>query len=131
MKTFPNGGEWGVQNGSIKKNEVLQVTSLFFWKFYYSLRTFYKMFIWRTNYPNAHIRTFRKSWGFIWGCFFSVSILKVTGLPSRIYTFPKKSLHKFFRECFQRDVFRVVPFKQIELYNLQAINILKTGKYLL
>ena len=131
MKTFPNRGEWGVQNGSIKKNEVLQVTSLFFWKFYYSLRTFYKLFIWRINYPNAHIRTFRKSWGFIWGCFFSVSILKVTGLPSRIYTFPKKSLHKFFRECFQRDVFRVVPFRQIELYNLQAINILKTGKYLL
>ena len=32
--------------------------------------------IWCTNYPNVHIRTFYKSWNFVWGCFFNVNILK-------------------------------------------------------
>ena len=31
--------------------------------------------IWCINYLNVHIYTFRFPWSFIWGCFFSVSIL--------------------------------------------------------
>ena len=30
-----------------------------------------------TNYLNVHIHIFRKRWSFIWGCFFSVSILNL------------------------------------------------------
>ena len=67
--------EWWVQNGPIKKDGVLPVTNLFFWKFCFSFRTSYKELIWCTNEPNAHIRTFRKRWSFIWRCFFPVSIL--------------------------------------------------------
>ena len=37
----------------------------------------YNEFIWCTNEPNAHIRTFCKRWSFIWRCFFLVSILNV------------------------------------------------------
>ena len=33
--------EWSVQNGSFTKNRVLPVTTLFFWKFCFSLRTSY------------------------------------------------------------------------------------------
>ena len=66
--------EWWVQNGPITKNGVLPVTTLFFWKFCFSLRTFYKELIWCTNYPNIYIPTFCKQRGFIWRCFFPVSI---------------------------------------------------------
>ena len=52
------------------------ITTLFFWKFYFSLRTFYNEFIWYTNYLNAHIRTFFMHCSFVWGCCFPVSILK-------------------------------------------------------
>ena len=48
----------------------------FFWKFCFSLRTSSKELIWCANDPNAHIRTFCKCWSFIWGYFFTVSILK-------------------------------------------------------
>ena len=68
--------EWWVQSGPTTKNGVLPVTTLFFRKCCFSLRTSYKKFIWCTNNPNAHIRTFCKCWSFIWWCFFSVSILK-------------------------------------------------------
>ena len=61
--------EWRVQNGPIIKNRVLPVTALFFWRFCFSLRTFYKELIWCTNDPNAHIYTFCKRWSFIWRCF--------------------------------------------------------------
>ena len=64
------------KNGPIRKKEVLPVTTLFFWKFCFSLRTSYKELICCTNNPNAHICTFCKRWRFIWGCFFPVSILK-------------------------------------------------------
>ena len=37
--------EWWVQNGPIKKNGVLPVTSLLFWKFCFSLRTSYRMYL--------------------------------------------------------------------------------------
>ena len=60
--------EWWVQNGPITKNRVLPVTTLFFWKFCFSLRTSYKKLIWCTNGPNAHILTFWKRWSFIWRC---------------------------------------------------------------
>ena len=64
--------EWWVQNEPIAKNGVLPVTTLFFWKSSFSLRTSY----WCTNDWNAHIRAFCKPWSFIWRCFFSVSNLK-------------------------------------------------------
>ena len=50
--------------------------TLFFWKFYFSVKTSYQELIWCTNYPNAHIPTFCKCWSFIWECFFPMSILK-------------------------------------------------------
>ena len=68
--------EWGVQNGPIRKNGVLPVTTLFFRKFCFSLRTSYKKLIWCANHPNVHIHTFRERWSFILGCFFPVSIFK-------------------------------------------------------
>ena len=37
--------EWRVQNGPIRKNGVLPVTTLVFQKFYFSLRTSYKELI--------------------------------------------------------------------------------------
>ena len=67
--------EWWLQNGPITKNGVLPVTTFFFWKFCFSLRTSHKELIWCTNYPNVHIPTFCKRWSFIWHCFFPVSIL--------------------------------------------------------
>ena len=68
--------EWWVQNEPITKNGVLPVTTLYFWKFCFSLRTSYKEMIWCTNNPNPHIRTFCRRWNFIWRYFFPVSILK-------------------------------------------------------
>ena len=43
--------KWWLQNGSITKNGVLPVTTLFFWKFYFSLRTSYKELICCTYNP--------------------------------------------------------------------------------
>ena len=68
--------EWWLQNGPIKKNGDLPVTTLFFWKFCFSLRTSYKELVWCAQNPNVHIRTFCKRWSFIWRYFFPVSILK-------------------------------------------------------
>ena len=62
-------------NGPITKSGVLQGITLFSWKFCFRLRTSYKEFIWCTNYPNVHNRTFCKRWSFIWRCFFPASIL--------------------------------------------------------
>ena len=67
--------EWWLQNGPIKKNEVLPVTNLFFWKIFFSLKASYNELIWCINYTNVHIRTFCKRWSFIWRCFFPVNIL--------------------------------------------------------
>ena len=67
--------DWWVQNWTITKNGVSPVTTLFFWKFCFSLRTFYKELIWCTSDPNVHIRAFCKRWSFIWRWFFPVSIL--------------------------------------------------------
>ena len=68
--------EWWVQNGPITKKGVLPVTTSYFWKSCFNLRTSYKELIWCSNYPNVHIRNFCKRWSFIWWCFFPVSILK-------------------------------------------------------
>ena len=62
-------------SGPIKKNVVVPLTTLFFWKFYFSSRTYYKKLIWCTNDPNANVPTFRKCWSFFWRCFYPVSIL--------------------------------------------------------
>ena len=51
---------WWVQNGPIKKHEVLQESTLFFWKFCLGSITSYNEFIWCTNNPDAHICTFSK-----------------------------------------------------------------------
>ena len=64
-----------VQNRPTTKNGVLPVTTLFFWKFCFSLRTFYKELIWCTNDLNVHIPTFLKRKSFIWLCFSPESIL--------------------------------------------------------
>ena len=58
--------EWEVQNGPITKNGVLPGTTLFFWRFCFSLRISYKELIWCTNYPNFYIHVFRNCWTFIW-----------------------------------------------------------------
>ena len=63
------------QNAPITKNGVLPVTTLFFWKIYFSLRTSYKELICCTSNSNAHVCTFCKCWSFIMRCFFSLSIL--------------------------------------------------------
>ena len=76
--------ECGVQSGSIIKNGILPVTNLFFWTFYFSLRTSYKELIWCTNDPNYHILIFCKGWSFILRCFFPVSILKTHFVSSRL-----------------------------------------------
>ena len=57
-------------------NGVLPVTTLYFQKFCFSLRTSCKELIWCINDPNANICTCFKRWSFIWLCFFPVSILK-------------------------------------------------------
>ena len=67
--------EWWVQNGPITKNGVLPVTTLFFWKCYFSLGTSYKELIWFTNDSNPHIRIFCNRWSVIWQCFSPLSIL--------------------------------------------------------
>ena len=68
--------EWEVQYWFVTKDGVLPVTTLFFWKFYFRMRTSSKKLIRCTNYPNVHIYTFCKRWSFIWRCFFPASILK-------------------------------------------------------
>ena len=68
--------EWKVQHGPITKDGILPLTTLFFWKFCFRVRTSSKELIRYTSYPNAHIHTFCKRWSFI--CFFPVSIFKQT-----------------------------------------------------
>ena len=48
--------EWWLQNGPITKDGVLPVTTLFFWKFCFSLRTSYK-YSW-FNVPTAQMSIF-------------------------------------------------------------------------
>ena len=65
-----------VQNASVTKNVGLPVTTFLREReFCFSFGTSYKALIWRNKDPDGHIRTFCKQWGFIWRCFFPVSIL--------------------------------------------------------
>ena len=52
-----------------QRTDFCQQTTLFFWKFCFSLRTSYKELIWYTNEPNTHILTFRKRWILFDGAF--------------------------------------------------------------
>ena len=85
--------EWWAQNGAITKNEVLPVTTLFFWKFCFSLRTSYRswfdvrktqmptlllsvstgVFIFRSFFPVSIINTDFWNGSFAWtGCIFNL-----------------------------------------------------------
>ena len=61
--------EWGVQNRPIAKNGVLPITTLYFWKICFNMRTSYKELIWCINYSIVRIHTFLKRLKFIWVCF--------------------------------------------------------------
>ena len=75
------------------------ITTLFLWKLYFSVRIPYKELIWCTNYPNVHIDTFRRRLSFMWGCFFTASILKSCAKKiSKV-----KSNHHLFFIFEQRD----------------------------
>ena len=50
---------------TITKNRVLPVTTLYFLKLCFCLRTSYKRLMSCTTNPNAHIRTFCKHWSII------------------------------------------------------------------
>ena len=93
--------EWWVQNGTITENGDLPVTTLFFWRFCFSVRTFYKELIWCTNYPNVHVDTFRKSWSFIWECFFPVNIHKTKILH---WGFRTKLAQNEVLECYDKPM---------------------------
>ena len=86
--------KWWLQNGPITKNGVLPVTTLFFWKFCFSLRTSYKELICCTNNPNTHICAFCKRWSFIWRSFFPVNILNLIRRFWRPFQISKRYLVK-------------------------------------
>ena len=64
--------EWRVQNGPITKKGVLPATTLFFWKFCFSLKTWYKELIWCTN--QMSIFKFFKGAGILFESAFSLWI---------------------------------------------------------
>ena len=80
--------ETGISKANVKTNKMVTTRWTYhkepsfasnyfiFWKFCFSLRTFYTELICCTNNPNDHIWPFCKRWSFIWRCFFPVSILK-------------------------------------------------------
>ena len=82
-------------------------------EFCFSLETSYKALIWRTKDPNGHIRTFCKQQGFIWRCFFPVSIrmkaLIVRSLPFRTYA-PHGRLFEPLTTCKDMHIFRELLF---------------------
>ena len=47
-----------------------QLILYFFWKFCFSLRSFYEELIWWINCSNFPLPIFCKHWSFIWGCYF-------------------------------------------------------------
>ena len=65
----------------MRSTGVLSLTTLFFWKFNFGIRTFYKKLIQYTNYPSINIHTARKRLSFIRECVLPVSILKENHLP--------------------------------------------------
>ena len=61
------------------KDWVLPVTTLFFWKLFFSLRNSYKELIWCTNDSNTHILTFYKPWSLTWDKEFKSGLSKLCG----------------------------------------------------
>ena len=99
-----------------RKERSFPVTTLFFRKFCFSVRTSYKEFIWCINDPNVHVR-FLEGWSFIWQCFFLVSILHesfslfpcIVISPSHYFWFMNRArfdrVYLFFMEgCFVLNV---------------------------
>ena len=66
---------WMVSTKCTYHKERSFATILFFWNFNLNIRTSFD-----TNYSNIHINIFCKRLSFIWGCVFSVSILKLQWL---------------------------------------------------
>ena len=66
---------WMVSTKSTYHKERSFATILFFWNFNLNIRTSFD-----TNDSNIHINIFCKRLSFIWGCVFSVSILKLQWL---------------------------------------------------
>ena len=136
--------EWWVQNEPITNNGVLPVTSLFFRKFCFSLKTFYKEVIWCTNYPNAHICSFCKHCSFICRCFFQVSILKhiSTDQVFIILYFPHEiccqDVHKIWCDLTPKDSLTLAVFSKTlskifwpKRYLISKQNLFITNKYIL
>ena len=88
---------WWVQNGPIKKNGVLPVTTLFLWHFFFCLKISYDELILCTSNTNAYICTFCKCESFIWQCFLPVSIC-TSNTNAYICTFCK--CESFIWQCF-------------------------------
>ena len=105
--------KWWLQNGRIKKNGVLPVTTLFFWKFCFSLRTSYKGMICCTNNSNAHICTFRNCWSFIWRSFFPVSIRKTMGRGSHPRCSVIKGVFKNFAKFIGKHLCQSLFFNKV------------------
>ena len=102
-----------IKKWPITKNGVSPATTLFFWKFCFSLRTFYKELIWCTNYLNVYIQTFYKRWSFIWGCFFHVGIFKTrtnSNFAVNLAEMPKKhhSFPSIWRITFFKDLYSLI-----------------------
>ena len=51
-----------------KERGFVTITTIFFWKIIFSIRTSYKYLVWSTNYWNAHINIFLKRLSFILAC---------------------------------------------------------------
>ena len=78
----------GFTKGPIAKNGVFPATTLSFWKFCFSVRTFEKILIWCTDYTIVHIHTSCKRWIFIWGGFLPAIILII---DLNAFTFTNKT----------------------------------------
>ena len=65
--------EWGVENGPTSENAVLSLSTLFFWKFSFSIITCNKGSIRSTNYTNVQIHT-SESTGVLYEGVFSLRV---------------------------------------------------------
>ena len=113
--------EWWVQNRPITMKGVLPVTTLFFSKFCFSLRTsHYKELIWFTNDANVYIHTFcKRSRFFFWQRFSPVSILNVKSLT--YYFHMRTKILADFQICIIvpliPEIFKENPFTNFECLN--------------
>ena len=113
-------------------NRDLPATILFLWKLCFSFRTSYKELIWCTNHPNVHIYTFCKSWSFIWGWFFPMTIFNSVSLNKYVLLFLVRwnlcSCSKFFTNF--QTVASETHWKENILFNLNFCLILKVLRWL-